>query len=138
MDYRFTLPCKVRDYECDMQGIVNNSVYQNYLEHCRHEFLLSTGLSFAQLTRQGVHLVVTRVELDFVNSLKSEDEFWVGLNVSRLGRLRFQFQQDIYRSSDDQLMLKAQVLGTGTDRDGKLLPAAQLDALFKHWEALPL
>ena len=28
----YRLKFKVRDYECDMQGIVNNSVYQNYLE----------------------------------------------------------------------------------------------------------
>ena len=44
---------KVRDYECDLQGIVNNANYQHYLEHTRHEFLLSTGVSFAALHEQG-------------------------------------------------------------------------------------
>jgi acyl-CoA thioester hydrolase len=39
----FSLEMKVRDYECDMQGIVNNAVYQNYLEWARHEYLLSRG-----------------------------------------------------------------------------------------------
>jgi acyl-CoA thioester hydrolase len=30
--HAFASEMSVRDYECDMQGIVNNSVYQNYLE----------------------------------------------------------------------------------------------------------
>ncbi len=38
-DYKFCLDFKVRDYECDMEGIVNNATYMNYLEHARHEFL---------------------------------------------------------------------------------------------------
>lgn len=47
MNYIYELPMKVRDYECDLQGIVNNANYQHYLEHTRHEFLLSAGVSFA-------------------------------------------------------------------------------------------
>ncbi len=29
-DYIYEVTLEVRDYECDMQGIVNNAIYQNY------------------------------------------------------------------------------------------------------------
>ncbi|MFW5604105.1 MAG: acyl-CoA thioesterase, partial [Bacteroidales bacterium] len=51
--YIFSLEMKVRDYECDLQGIVNNANYQHYIEHTRHEFLRSEGISFAALHEQG-------------------------------------------------------------------------------------
>ena len=35
-DYKFTHEMKVRDYECDLQGIVNNANYQPFMEHSRH------------------------------------------------------------------------------------------------------
>ena len=54
---------KVRDYECDMQGIVNNANYQHYMEHARHEFLLSTGIGFTDLRARGIECVVRRVEI---------------------------------------------------------------------------
>lgn len=38
-DYRFRLDFSVRDYECDLAGMVNNATYLNYIEHTRHEFL---------------------------------------------------------------------------------------------------
>ena len=46
----YELIMKVRDYECDLQGIVNNANYQHYLEQTRHEFLLSIGLSFGDMS----------------------------------------------------------------------------------------
>lgn len=110
--YRFCLDFKVRDYECDMQGVVNNAVYQNYLEHTRHEFLLSEGIDFAELTRQRIDLVVTRAELDFKQSLRTGDRFWVGLNVELASKVRFAFTQDVYRANDDTLMLKGRIIGT--------------------------
>ena len=58
--YLFKIDFLVRDYECDLQGIVNNSVYQNYLEHARHQFLKTVGLDFSLLFQQGITLVVTR------------------------------------------------------------------------------
>ena len=36
--YIFELEMEVRDYECDLQGIVNNANYQHYTEHTRHAF----------------------------------------------------------------------------------------------------
>ena len=70
MDYIHELRLKVRDYECDLQGIVNNANYQHYLEHARHEFLLSTGAGFAELQRQGIDPVVARITMSFKTPLR--------------------------------------------------------------------
>ena len=49
MNYIYELEMKVRDYECDLQGIVNNANYQHYLEHTRHEFLTSVEIGRAHV-----------------------------------------------------------------------------------------
>ncbi len=128
--YQFTLPFKVRDSECDLQGIVNNSNYLVYLEHARHEFLLSRNLDFAELTRRGIFLVVTRIEVDYRQPLRSGDSFRVALNVRRLGRIRFEFQQDIYREPDQALMINARVCGAATNREGRPIQLDGLEHLF--------
>ena len=73
-NYIHELTMKVRDYECDLQGIVNNANYQHYLEHARHEFLLGTGTSFAALHEQGIDAVVARISMAFNTPLKSGDD----------------------------------------------------------------
>ena len=77
MDNSYHLDFSVRDYELDLQGIVNNAVYLNYLEHARHEFLKSKGLDFNELHLQGYDAVVVRSEVDYKKSLRSGDEFTV-------------------------------------------------------------
>ena len=130
MDYAHRLSFKVRDYECDLQGVVNNAVYQNYLEHARHEFLQERGINLAAMTARGIHLIVIRAELDYRRSLKSGDEFTVCSNVQRQTRLRFEFLQDIFRSSDQQLMLQARIIGTSLNENGRPFVAEDLNQLF--------
>ena len=108
-DYKFELELTVRDYECDLQGIVNNSVYQNYLEHTRHQFIKTAGLDFAKLHEADIDAVVYRVEIDYKASLKSGDKFISKLNYEKDGLLKIIFFQDIYRKSDNKLMIKAKV-----------------------------
>jgi acyl-CoA thioester hydrolase len=115
----FRLDFQVRDYECDMQGVVNNAVYQNYLEHARHEYLKTLGLDFAEFTRQGINLVVVRAELDYRKSLRSGDSFCVELCVERVSPVRFAFVQQIRRLSDDALILSARIVGTALNRGGR-------------------
>src|SRR5512137_974326 len=93
----FTLEMAVRDYECDLQWVVINAVYQNYLEHARHEYLKAIGIDFAALVAEGINLVVTRVEIDYKYSLASGDRFVVEVKVERLSPVRIGFRQDIYR-----------------------------------------
>lgn len=118
-NYAFTLEMEVRDYECDLQGIVNNSVYQNYLEHARHKYLTHLGLDFAAFTRRKINLLVVRAELDYKFPLSSGDEFYVGVNLARESRIKFAFLQDIFRLSDDKLILKARIIGTALTPGGR-------------------
>ena len=132
MDYRYKLALKVRDYECDIQGIVNNSVYQNYLEHARHEFLLASGVDFVELANVGINLVVVRAELDYKFPLKSGDYFWIGLNVQRASKVRFEFLQDIYRASDDKLILNGKIIGTSLNERGRPTVPDMLESMFNE------
>src|SRR5215212_7149126 len=93
----FDVDLEVRDYECDLQGVVNHAVYLHYLEHARHLFLRSNGLDFAELARSGVNLVVTRIEIDYLQPLRSGDRFRASLTLHRVSRLRFGFRQEIVR-----------------------------------------
>ena len=127
----------VRDYECDMQGIVNNSVYQNYLEHTRHEYLQEVGMDFRALARDGVNLVVVRAELDYRFPLRGGDRFTVGLSVVRESGVRFAFYQDIFREPDKKLILNAKITGTALNRRGRPEIPRQLAALLEHSAEAP-
>ena len=109
----FELEFSVRDYECDLQGIVNNAVYQNYYEHARHQFLLGKNIDFARLHDEGIDLIVSRVEIDYKFSLRSGDNFAVTVKTHREGHLRLIFEQEIYKLPDHKLVSRARVTGVG-------------------------
>ena len=129
MEYVFETEMMVRDYECDIQGIVNNAVYQNYLEHARHEFLHRVGINFTQLHDDGIDPVVIRIEMDYKVSLTPRDTFIVKVGVHRQGRLRFVFDQAIFRKADGKQILEAQVY-TVLTRNGRPIAPTPLGALF--------
>ncbi len=124
-DYPFSVEFAVRDYECDIQGVVNNANYQHYLEHARHEFLISKGISFSQLHEEGVDLIVTHVVIDYKYPLKSRDRFVVKTEIKREGNVRLVFEQDIFRIPDNRLIVKAKVTGIAT-RKGRPVPPGDL------------
>jgi len=113
---------KVRDYEVDLQGIVNNANYQHYLEHARHEFLTSRNISFAKLHEEGKDLLVTRVEIDYKYPLKSQDKFKVTINLYKEGHLRLVFYQQILRIPDHKLLVQARVLGVALNNGRPVKP----------------
>ncbi|MCX6325601.1 MAG: thioesterase family protein [Bacteroidia bacterium] len=124
-NYQYSLEFTVRDYECDLQGVVNNANYQHYIEHARHEFLISKGISFVQLHEEGIDLIVTKVEIDYKYPLKSRDKFIVRLNIQREGNARLVFIQDIYRLLDNKHVAHAKVTGVATKK-GRPIPPGKL------------
>lgn len=128
----FTTPFEVRDYECDLQGIVNNAVYQHYLEHARHHYLKSHGFDFAELTKTGIHLVVIRAELDYKAPLRSGETFVVTSRLERVSAVKFAFLQDIHRESERRrtLILSATITCAAMNEDGKPIFPKVLEPLL--------
>lgn len=91
----FQIELQVRDYECDMQGIVNNAVYQHYFEHARHEWLRRQGIHFFDLTKKNVFLVVYRAEIDYLLPLTHNNVFHVSVEWTRLSKVTAVFEQTI-------------------------------------------
>ena len=103
---------EVRDHELDRFGVVNNAVYQNYLEHARHAFLASRGISLTNLLEEKFRPVITRIDLEYLLPLQSGDSFSVQLWLTRLTRVKFQFFQQIQKIPSMQSTTRAHVIGT--------------------------
>lgn len=115
----FRVAMSIRDYECDMQGVVNNAIYLHYLEHARHEFLKDRGLDFAELTRQGITVVVVRAELDYKCSLRSGDRIRISVRTVRASPVRLLFHQEIRFAENDRLALAAVITTTAVNERGR-------------------
>lgn len=117
---------KVRDYECDQQGIVNNAVYMNYFEHARHEYLEQVGLNFKALVDQGIFLIVTEAKLQYKRPLQAGEIFVVNSQPVLESKFRVIFEQEIVNAQGEKTTL-ATVIIAGINQNKKLIP---LDKIF--------
>lgn len=125
--YIYRMPLKVRDYEVDSQGIVNNANYLHYLEHTRHEFCQERGVSFRDMQRQGIDPVVSKIEISYLTPLRLAETMTSCLWMERKGA-RFVFHQDIFNARGKQVV-KALVSIVALE-NGRLSRGDQLAAAF--------
>jgi len=107
-EYTYKLRMRVRDYECDIEGVVNNANYQHYLECGRNEFMRSIGVDFVQATAEDYLFMLSRIEIFYKSPLRGGDDFDVCLNIRRKG-VRYLFDQVIVKASDGKVAVKAEV-----------------------------
>lgn len=130
-DYIFSLEMKVRDYEIDCEGIVNNANYLHYLEHTRHEFCYMAGFSFKDMQKRGIDPVLSRIEVDYKTPLRSGDTMISRLWVEIQG-VRFIFHQDIFNKATGDVAVKA-IVSCVCLENGKLSRGEVLAEAFKDY-----
>lgn len=121
---------EVRDYELDCEQIVNNANYLHYMEHTRHKFCSEAGIPFIDLHNQGIDAVVRKIEIEYIESLRSGESFVSALNLERKGP-RFIFHQDILKPNGE-IVTHADVSCVML-RDGKLTRGDEVAELFKKF-----
>ena len=127
-NYVFETRMEVRDYECDIEGIVNNANYMHYIEHTRHLFIRSKGVSFAEMHAKGVDAVVVKATMRYKKPLRCDDVFISRLAV-RKERIRYVFEQDIFLERDNSLCFSS-VIELVCLVDGKLAVSEEYDRIL--------
>lgn len=128
--YVFEMPIKVRDYEVDAEGIVNNAVYLHYLEHTRHEFCEQAGMTFRRMHESGIDPVLRSVNIEYLRPLGLGESMVSKLGISRRGAL-FIFAQDIF-TPDGEPVVRADV-AVATLENGRLSRGQKLAEAFKDY-----
>lgn len=131
-EYIYSINFKVRDYELDSEGIVNNANYLHYLEYTRHEFCSANGCSFGDMFAEGIVPVLRRAEIDYLNPLRSGDTVTSMLRLERKGP-RFIFHQYMTKL-DGTPVLKAEITCVTLEND-RLSKGDRLAKMFEKFLA---
>ncbi|GAB6120936.1 acyl-CoA thioesterase [Dysgonomonas termitidis] len=122
---------KVRDYECDSQGVVNNAIYLHYFEATRHELMERCGLRLRDLTEANIIPVVRNANISYKSSLRGSECFICTVNIDRKG-VRYYFRQQIIRVPDNTLCASA-VIEVVCLMDGKVSTPDMFDKAFADY-----
>lgn len=107
---RFTTRLRVRRYEMDALGHVNNAVYLNYLEHAAVEHSESLGLTYEKYRELGGTWVLRRMNVEYLRPAFGGDQLDVTTWLQEMRGVRAIRRYEIRRAGEEQPILEAEAL----------------------------
>jgi acyl-CoA thioester hydrolase len=111
---------RVRSYECDSYGHVNNAVYLNYLEYARHEYLKDISLPLDELRAEGYAMIVASISIRYKRPAVTDDELVIFTAPVKHSRLSGVLGQRILRGEEE--IAEAEVKWACVDGKGRPSP----------------
>lgn len=102
----------IRDYECDLHGVVNNAIYLQYSQFARHRLLTDMGIDWGELHHTGIDLIVIRAEIDYIAPLYADDNLTITTQAFRRTPLRIVFDQ-VFLKNESQEAARLHIETTG-------------------------
>ena len=91
---------RVRYCECDPMGVAHHAAYAPWLEIGRTEMLRGTGVTYADMEKAGVFLVVTRMEMRYKRPIFYDDLVEVRTRVVSGSRVKIEHEYEIVVAED--------------------------------------
>lgn len=110
-----TASVRVRTYELDSFGHVNNAHYLHYLEEARSEFLKQIGLSFDDFARLGVHLVIVESHVKYVSPARYGDEIEIKGRFRDVKAVSLVIEYTLTERGTGRLIARAETRGAFVD-----------------------
>jgi len=128
---------KVRSYELDSFGHVNNAVYVQYLEFARSELFGTIGFSMQEAFERGIYPVVVSLNVNYRKPLLLHDEVSLTCFISKIGRSSFTVRQEGYRLTSGHLKaFDANVVMAFVDKNSNMSVAIPADVRDKFQKLL--
>ena len=128
----FSSEIKVRSYECDVYGHVNNATYLNYCEYARIELINEMGYSLSSLMKDGFILPIVNINIDYKLPAFEGDILSISVSWLKRGRSSATFRQEIIRKQDNKLIAKADVTWVAANLKGQ--PIAIPEMFMERWK----
>lgn len=107
---RFTTQLRVRHYEMDALGHVNNAVYQHYLEQAAIEHSEHVGLTLERYRELGGVWVLRKMAIEYLRAAVAGDRLDVTTWPEAMRGPRAVRRYEIRRQADDELLVTAEAL----------------------------
>lgn len=131
--WRFTVRLPVRQYELDLLGHVNNSVYLNWIEQAAVDHVEALGFGRAWALGAGGAWVVREHHVTYHRPVEYGDVVLVTTLPQEIAGVRGIRRSEIHREADGRLMTEAETHWIWVRGDGR--PArvpAELLAAFRQ------
>ncbi|MCX7745796.1 MAG: acyl-CoA thioesterase [Clostridia bacterium] len=97
----YTYCLKVRYPECDPMGVVYHGSYLPWLEIARTDFIKKFGLTYAEMEKRGIFVIVKDLYIDYKIPATYDDNIVILTKVKDMQTLRFSFEYEVYKIDFD-------------------------------------
>ena len=122
MKFPFHYTLKVRSYDLDSFGHLNNAVYLNYLEEARCDYMEQRGLVFTDFHKWKAYAFVVSAEIRYKSPAQYGDMLDIHGGFAEMKRTTFSLVYEIYNKTTSRLCAKAQMSFAFVNESGKLIP----------------
>lgn len=91
---------RVRYCECDPMGVAHHSACVAWFEMGRTELLRGSGVSYLDMERAGLFLVVTRLDIRYRSPARYDEELVLLTRVTKATRARLDHAYELWREEE--------------------------------------